>query len=216
MRANQVVSGLAITMFGTGHGELSGRAARPATNNYNLAGMNLPTRFENLTIPGLSRIPILGALFNVTLLTYFLYLLLAAGHVLHVQDEVWDVAARRRGKSPHRRGDGNLRPQGTVPVHHLGWGARRTGRSVSVTGVHPQLEQQHDRGKGWIVIALVIFSGWNPAKVAIGTLVFGGITSLQFSLQAAGFKMVIPTQFLAIAPYFITIVVLAAMTIINQ
>ena len=71
-------------------------------------------------------------------------------------------------------------------------------------------------GKGWIVIALVIFSGWNPGKVVIGTLVFGGITSLQFSLQAAGLKMFIPSQFLSIAPYFITLIVLSAMTIINQ
>ena len=71
-------------------------------------------------------------------------------------------------------------------------------------------------GKGWIVIALVIFSTWNPGRVVIGTLVFGGITSLQFSLQAAGLKMVIPSQFLGFSPYLITLVVLTAMTIINQ
>ena len=50
----------------------------------------------------------------------------------------------------------------------------------------------------------------------IGTLVFGGITSLQFSLQAAGVKMVIPTQFLAIAPYLITFFTLSVMTIANN
>ncbi|MFA6682032.1 MAG: ABC transporter permease, partial [Sphaerochaeta sp.] len=71
-------------------------------------------------------------------------------------------------------------------------------------------------GKGWIVIALVIFAAWNPGRVVIGTLIFGGITSLQFSLQAAGFEMVIPTQFLAFSPYLISLVVLTAMTIINQ
>ncbi|NBK21741.1 MAG: ABC transporter permease, partial [Spirochaetia bacterium] len=48
------------------------------------------------------------------------------------------------------------------------------------------------------------------------TLIFGGITSLQFSLQAAGFEMIIPTQFLAFSPYLITLVVLTGMTIINQ
>ncbi|MFA6336355.1 MAG: hypothetical protein WCX48_12575, partial [Bacteroidales bacterium] len=70
--------------------------------------------------------------------------------------------------------------------------------------------------KGWIVIALVILSGWNPGKAVLGTLVFGGITSLQFSLQAAGIKMVIPTQFLAFAPYLITLVTLTIMNIANQ
>ena len=53
-------------------------------------------------------------------------------------------------------------------------------------------------------------------RVVIGTLVFGGITSLQFSIQAAGFKMVIPAQFLGFSPYLITLLVLTAMTIINQ
>ena len=71
-------------------------------------------------------------------------------------------------------------------------------------------------GKGWIVIALVIFSAWNPARVVIGTLVFGGITSLQFSIQAAGLKLMIPAQFLGLSPYLITLLVLVAMTIIAE
>ena len=71
-------------------------------------------------------------------------------------------------------------------------------------------------GKGWIVIALVIFATWNPGKAVIGTLVFGGITSLQFSLQAAGIKMIIPTHFLAFAPYLITFFTLSVLTIVNK
>jgi len=71
-------------------------------------------------------------------------------------------------------------------------------------------------GKGWIVIALVIFATWNPGKAVSGTLIFGGVTSLQFSLQAAGIKMVIPSQFLALSPYLITFFTLSVMTIANQ
>jgi len=47
-------------------------------------------------------------------------------------------------------------------------------------------------------------------------LVFGGITSLQFSIQAAGFKLMVPAQFLGLSPYLITLLVLTAMTIIAQ
>ncbi len=91
------------------------------------------------------------------------------------------------------------------------------GACLSLSFTPPSWNEGMTGGKGWIVIALVIFSTWNPARVVIGTLVFGGITSLQFSLQAAGLKMVIPpSQFLGFSPYLITLVALAAMTIINQ
>lgn len=216
MRANQVVSGLAITMFGTGLANYLGERLGPATNNYNLAGMNLPTRFENLTIPGLSRIPILGALFNVTLLTYFLYLLLPLATFFMYKTK-YGMSLRAVGENPRTAAAMGISvPKVRYLYTTLGGALAGLGGACLSLAFTPSWNNNMTGGKGWIVIALVIFSGWNPAKVAIGTLVFGGITSLQFSLQAAGFKMVIPTQFLAIAPYFITIVVLAAMTIINQ
>ena len=76
MRANQVVSGLSITMFGTGLANFLGQRLGPQTNNFNLVGMNLQSKFNNIAIPGLHKIPVIGAFFDVSLLTYALYLII--------------------------------------------------------------------------------------------------------------------------------------------
>jgi simple sugar transport system permease protein len=55
MRANQVVAGLAITMFGTGLANFLGQRLGPATNNFNLTGMNLASKFDNIAIPASAR-----------------------------------------------------------------------------------------------------------------------------------------------------------------
>jgi len=65
-------------------------------------------------------------------------------------------------------------------------------------------------GRGWIVIALVIFAMWNPGRAVLGAVLFGGINAVQFRLQAAG--TAIPAAFLNMLPYLTTIFVLVVMT----
>ena len=216
MRANQVVSGLAITMFGTGLANFLGQRLGPASNNYNLVGMNLPSKFDNIAIPFLKDIPILGAFFDVSVLTYALYIIIPFSWY-YMYKTKHGLAIRAVGESPKTATAMGL----SVPrLRYLytiigGMFAGLGGACLSLSFT-PSWNDGMTGGKGWIVIALVIFATWNPGKAVIGTLVFGGITSLQFSLQAAGVKMVIPTQFLAFAPYLITFFTLSAMTILNQ
>jgi simple sugar transport system permease protein len=61
-------------------------------------------------------------------------------------------------------------------------------------------------GKGWIALALTTFATWRPARVLWGAYLFGGVTMLQFHLQASGVD--VPSQFLSMLPYVSTIVVL--------
>lgn len=216
MRANQVVSGLAITMFGTGLANFLGQRLGPASNNYNLVGMNLPSKFDNIAIPFLKDIPILGAFFDVSVLTYALYIIIPFSWY-YMYKTKYGLAIRAVGESPKTATAMGL----SVPrLRYLytiigGMFAGLGGACLSLSFT-PSWNDGMTGGKGWIVIALVIFATWNPGKAVIGTLVFGGITSLQFSLQAAGVKMVIPTQFLAFAPYLITFFTLSVMTILNQ
>ena len=216
LRANQVVSGLAITMFGTGLANFLGQRLGPASNNYNLVGMNLPSKFDNIAIPFLKDIPILGAFFDVSVLTYALYIIIPFSWY-YMYKTKYGLAIRAVGESPKTATAMGL----SVPrLRYLytiigGMFAGLGGACLSLSFT-PSWNDGMTGGKGWIVIALVIFATWNPGKAVIGTLVFGGITSLQFSLQAAGVKMVIPTQFLAFAPYLITFFTLSAMTILNQ
>jgi simple sugar transport system permease protein len=62
-------------------------------------------------------------------------------------------------------------------------------------------------GKGWIALALTTFATWRPARVLLGAYLFGGVTMLQFHLQATGVD--VPSHFLSMLPYLSTIVVLA-------
>jgi simple sugar transport system permease protein len=204
MRANQVVSGLAITMFGTGIANFLGQRLGPVSNNYNLVGMNLESRFENIAIPVLHNIPILGALFDVSVLTYFLYLLIPFSWFFMYKTK-HGLAIRAVGESPRTAAAMGLNVLKIRYIYTVigGMLAGLGGACLSLSFT-PSWNDGMTGGKGWIVIALVIFATWNPGKAVIGTLVFGGITSLQFSLQAAGVRMVIPTQFLAFAPYLIT------------
>lgn len=216
MRANQVVSGLSITMLGTGLANFLGQRLGPASNGFNLAGMNLPAKFNNIAIPGLSKIPVLGALFDVSVLTYALYIMLPLAWVLMYKTK-YGMVVRAVGENPRTAAAMGISVSKTRYIYTtIGGMLAGLGGACLSLSFTPSWNEGMTGGKGWIVIALVIFATWNPGKVVVGTLIFGGITSLQFSLQAAGFKMVIPTQFLAFSPYLITLVVLAVMTIINQ
>lgn len=213
LRSNQVVTGLAITMFGTGLANFLGKRVGPVENNLNLVGVNIPLRFENIQIPLLHKIPIFGAFFDVSILTYALYLLLPLAWY-YMYKTKYGLSLRSVGEAPRTAAAMGINVKRTryfyTVLGGLFSGAGGAALSLSFT---PSWNDSMTGGIGWIAIALVIFSAWNPARVAIGTLIFGGITSLQFFLQAGGFRMIVPVQFLAIAPYFITIVTLVIMTV---
>jgi simple sugar transport system permease protein len=63
-------------------------------------------------------------------------------------------------------------------------------------------------GRGWIVVALVIFAFWRPGRAVFGALLFGGIMALQLRLQAAGTS--VPSSLLLMLPYLLTVAVLVA------
>ncbi|MCY1152727.1 MAG: ABC transporter permease [Sphaerochaetaceae bacterium] len=213
LRSNQVVTGLSITMFGTGLANFLGKRLGPVENNLNLVGLNLAAKFENIQIPLLHKIPVIGAFFDVSILTYLLYILLPLSWYFMYKTK-HGLTLRSVGEAPRTAAAMGINVNKTRYIYTVlgGFFAGVGGAALSLSFT-PSWNDSMTGGIGWIAIALVIFSAWNPARVAIGTLVFGGITSLQFFLQAAGFKMVIPVQFLAIAPYFITVVTLIIMTI---
>ena len=74
----------------------------------------------------------------------------------------------------------------------------------------PQWIENMTGGRGWIALALVVFSTWNPIKILIGAMIFGGLTIIQFHMQAIGVR--IPVQFLTALPYIVTIVVLVVIS----
>ena len=213
MRANQVVSGLSITLFGTGFASFLGQRLGPEENGRYLIGL-IGEKFSPIVIPGLSKIPLVGAFFSQDLLTYIVYLLIPIA---------WFYMYKTKNGL-------NLRAVGENPqtADAMGIDVLKTrylytiigGTLVAIGGAHlslayaPGWTENITGGRGWIVIALVIFSMWNPSRAIWGALLFGGINAVQFRLQASGTN--IPASFLNMLPYLATIIALVVMTWIEK
>lgn len=208
LRADQVVSGLALTIMGTGLASFLGQKLGPGGGP--LVGLIGP-RFVEVPVPGLSSIPVLGdVLFNHDYLVYLMYATVPVA---------WYLLYRTRPGL-------HLRSVGESPqtADALGVNVFRTrylatvvgGALTGVGGAHlslaytPGWTENLTNGRGWIVIALVIFATWDPARAVLGALLFGGVNAIQFRLQAEG--TTIPASLLNMMPYLLTIVVLVLIT----
>ncbi|PMS34853.1 nucleoside ABC transporter membrane protein [Trinickia symbiotica] len=202
MLANQVATGLSLTIFGIG---LSAYVGKPYTS------ASVGTTIGAWAIPGLSRIPVLGpALFTLTPLGYLACLMFGiVGWFLYRTRA--GLVLRSVGESPevaHAVG---------FSVVGVRYGATLFGGGMAglaggyYSVAYLQLwQEQLTSGRGWIALALVVFATWRPGRLLLGALLFGAVTGLQFYAQGAGVP--VPTQFLAMLPYLATIVVLAAIS----
>ncbi|MEP3330750.1 ABC transporter permease [Sedimentitalea sp.] len=199
--ANQVASGLALTLFGLGASALLGQ---------NYVGIKPPPTGQ-LNIPLLSDIPVIGPiLFNHDLVLYLGIALVAAvwatlkftraGLILRAVGESHDAA--------HALGYKVVRIR-ILAILFGGACAGLGGAYISLVRV-PQWTEGMTAGVGWIALALVVFASWKPWRVLLGAYLFGGITVLQLNLQAAG--VAIPVEYLAMSPYIITILVLVILS----
>lgn len=209
MRANQVVSGLSLTLFGSGLASFLGQRLGPPSNNLRLVGLQGP-HIAPIEIPWLSGLPVIGSFFRQDLLTYAMYAAIPLAWFWLWRTKK-GLMLRAVGEDPRTADAMGIDVRATRYLYTILGGAL-----VALGGAHlslsytPGWSENITGGRGWIVIALVIFSGWNPSRAILGALLFGGINAIQFRLQASGAD--IPASFLNMMPYIATIVVLAAMT----
>ena len=199
--ANQVASGLALTLFGLGLSALLGQGYQ---------GIKPPAT-PRLDIPVLSDLPVVGRIvFGHDLMVYFGLALVAAtwaflkytraGLVLRATGENHDAA--------HALGYKVIRIR-VMAIAFGGACAGLGGAYISLIRV-PQWTEGMTAGIGWIALALVVFASWKPWRVLLGAYLFGGVAVLQLNLQAAG--LAIPVEYLSMSPYLITILVLVIMS----
>ncbi len=199
--ANQVASGLALTLFGLGFSALMGQR---------YVGIK-PPDMEDIHIPLISDIPVLGPiLFQHDPILYVGIALTAAvwatlkytrvGLILRAVGENHDAA--------HALGYKVIKIR-IMAILFGGACAGLGGAYISLIRV-PQWTEGMTAGVGWIALALVVFASWKPWRVLLGAYLFGGITVLQLNLQAAG--VAIPVEYLAMSPYIITILVLVILS----
>ena len=199
--ANQVASGLGLTLFGLGLSALIGQGYQGVR----------PPSFPRLNIPGLSDMPVLGRiLFSHDLMVYLGLLIVTA---------VWFMLKYTRAGLILRAVGENHEA-----AHALGYKVKRIrimailfgGACAGMGGAYislirvPQWTEGMTAGIGWIALALVVFASWKPWRVLLGAYLLGGVTVIQLNLQAAG--VAIPVEYLAMSPYLITILVLVIMS----
>jgi len=197
LNTNQYATGLALSLFGAGFSAFVGLSYVQA---------KLPS-LPKYAIPGLADIPLLGpALFTLHPLVY--------GAMALVLVMMWFLYRTRAGLV--------LRAVGESPTsaHALGYPVRRIrlmavvfgGAMCGLAGAYistvytPLWVEGMVSGRGWIALALTTFATWRPARVLLGAYLFGGVTMLQFHLQASGVQLA--SQLLSMLPYLATIVVL--------
>ena len=202
LRVNQVVSGLALTLFGIG---LTNFLGRPFIGKLSL-------KFEPVELFPLSKIPILGEIFfTQSALVYPAYLLVPVSYVFLFKTR-FGLQLRAVGENPAAADTVGISVFATRYLYvFVGGALAGLGGAYLSLAYTPGWKEQMTGGQGWIAIALVIFAMWDPLKAAAGALLFGFINAFQFYCQAAGITL-IPSYILRMLPYLFTIGVLAVIT----
>jgi ABC-type uncharacterized transport system permease subunit len=197
LAVNQVATGLALTILGIGLSGLIGAS---------FVGERISPA-PHLYIPGLTDIPFAGKiLFGEDAFIYFSLLLVIA---------VWYFLYRTRAGLVLRAAGDNH-----ASAHALGYPVLRIrllavmfgGGCAGLAGAYlplaytPFFIPGMTAGRGWIALALVVFSSWRPGRLVIGAYLFGAVTILQ--LHAQGWGVGVPSQLMSALPYLATVIVL--------
>ncbi len=208
LRANQVVSGLALTIFGTGFSSFLGKS---------FVGQPVPDVFRPLQVPVLSGIPVLGkVLFTHDALVYLSYFMVALTWILIFKTR-WGLNLRAVGENPAAADSMGIPVYLTRYVCVIAGGMLAgIGGAYLSLAYAPSWIENMTAGRGWIAVALVIFAVWHPGKALVGAYIFGGVESLGFHIQALGdralFLKNVSPFFLQMLPYVLTIIVLILVT----
>jgi len=207
MRASQVLSGMALTLGGSG---LAAAIGRP------YAGEPARASFGALHIPLLERLPVLGsALFSQSLPILLAWLLLPAGLHALFHGTRHGLSLRAIGEAPGAADAQGLR---VLPLRFvyvtLGAGLSAAAGGTLTLAFVPSWSEGMVAGRGWIAVALVIFAGYRPWRLAGGALLFGLVGSFGYLAQARGWG--IPPTLLGMLPYLVTMLFMIAPPLLRR
>jgi simple sugar transport system permease protein len=213
LRGNQVVTGLILTIFGTGVSGFMGK---------NLAGKALQDpvlrAFEPVMVPILGRIPLLGRIFFVQSPYVIAAMLLALAMYLYFRFTRIGLNARSVGENPAVADAAGIPVILYKYVHVVSGGffCGIGGAYLSLVFV-PRWQENITAGAGWIAVALIIFSTWNPLRAVFAAYLFGALRGVGFKFQnidlsIAGTRVVFYPQLLDMLPYAATIAALLIIT----
>jgi simple sugar transport system permease protein len=197
LQTNQVATGLALALFGVGLSAFVGQS---------FVGLPID-RVPELNIPFLSSVPVLGPLLFKYDAVVYLSIVLYFAVSWFMYKSTPGLRLRAVGESP---GVAHSIGERVILIRYLAvlFGGATSGIAGAYlsTALTPMWVEGMSAGRGWIVLALVVFGTWRPLRVLLGAYLFGGVTVLQ--LHAQGLGVNVPSEFLSMLPYLATIVVL--------
>ncbi|MDR1360077.1 MAG: ABC transporter permease [Deltaproteobacteria bacterium] len=210
LRANQVVTGLTLTIFGTGFASFVGKS---------FMGVPAPAAvkavFKTMEIPLLSRLPVLGpTFFAQDIFIYFGYFITLCAS-LYLWRTKKGLNLKAVGENAAAADASGIPVNSYKYVHIILGGALcgLGGAYMSLVTI-PVWQENVVAGRGWIAVALVIFASWRPSKALAGSFLFGGLNILGFRLQSMGIHV---SQYLVdMAPYAATILIVIVSTRKNK
>ncbi|MDQ0902421.1 MULTISPECIES: ABC transporter permease [unclassified Paenibacillus] len=198
LHANQVVSGLAMTIFGAGLSAYLGKR---------VSGIPLPGAVPKLDLPWLENVPFIGKIFaHLDLFTWFSFVLVIVMH-LFIHRTSWGLHLRAVGDNP---ATADVMGIPVIAIRYfciiIGSILIGIGGADLLLVYTPTWNEGMTSGRGWIAVALIIFARWNPVRALVCAYFFGVLDTLGFRVQLIGSH--IPSYFLKMIPYIVTILVL--------
>jgi len=202
LRASQIVSGLALTIFAGASG-LSSYVGHVAS----LGGQPARHEFAAIDVLGFKALPVIGPiLLHQNALTYLSWALVAVT-LFYLYRTRPGLHLRAVGESPATADAMGVNVTAYRYVHvMLGGALAGIGGAFFSLAITPGWLDGMTSGAGWIAIALVIFAFWRPELALVGAYLFGAFSSLAFTLQAR--QVHLPPEVFSSLPYLMTIVVL--------
>jgi ABC-type uncharacterized transport system permease subunit len=205
LKANQIISGLGLTIAGTGLAAILGGS---------VVGVPARDSFEDVSLPLLGSIPGVGEIFFQHHALVYVGFLLAPAVWVVLRHTRLGLHLRAVGENPAAADAMGV----SVAAYRYGavlFGgalAGLAGASLSLAEA-PGWSEGMTAGRGWIALALVIFATWDPLRALVGAYFFGALDVLGFRAQIIGVD--IPPTVLAMIPYVATILVLIAVTVLG-
>lgn len=202
LRANQIVTGLALTIFGGGFSGFLGKS---------MMGMVVPegikSFFAPLSIPILSNIPIVGRVFFQQDIFVYLGYVMAIVLGLYFSYTRTGLNLAMTGENPAAADAAGIPVARYRYIHTIigGFLCGLAGAYLSLVYV-PAWQENVTAGRGWIAVALVIFCGWSPLKALFGAYLFGMLDILGLRIQK--FDIQVSPYFIDMVPYVVTIAIL--------
>ena len=199
LKAEQGISGIGVYLFGLGLSDLLYRITVKSPQTVR--------GFQNITIPGLTDLPIVGPiLFNQNILVYSAFALVPIAWFI-LNKTTFGLQVRAVGQNPEAADTLGISVARTryITVTLGGAFSGVAGASLSIALLNV-FQQNLTSGQGFIAVALVYFGAWKPFRVMLGCLLFSMVNALQLWIQTLGIP--IPSDIALMMPYVLTIVAL--------